>query len=81
MNNYKINNKKYKTIGELLQAPTRSISAVCCRLEDKVAKEYIVKILLQKIVMNGNLTKRIKKITSTVIAEYILINIYIDLTK
>jgi hypothetical protein len=73
---YKINSKKYKTIGELLKAPPRSIKCVCSKLEDKAAKEYIVKLLLPEIKMSGNLTNRIKNLNSSCISEYILYNVF-----
>jgi hypothetical protein len=73
---YKINSKKYKTIGELLKAPPRSIKCVCSKLEDKAAKEYIVKLLLPEIKMSGNLTNRIKILNSSCISEYILYNVF-----
>ena len=73
---YKINSKKYKTIGELLKAPPRSIKCVCSKLEDKAAKEYIVKLLLPEIKMSGNLTNRIKSLNSSCISEYILSNVF-----
>lgn len=73
---YKINSKKYKTIGELLKAPPRSIKCVCSKLEDKAAKEYIVKLLLPEIKMSGNMTNRIKSLNSSCISEYILSNVF-----
>ena len=73
---YKINSKKYKTIGELLKAPSRSIKCVCSKLDDKAAKEYIVKLLLPEIKMSGNLTNRIKSLNSSCISEYILSNVF-----
>jgi hypothetical protein len=73
---YKINSKKYKTIGELLKAPPRSIKCLCSKLEDKAAKEYIVKLLLPEIKMSGNLTNRIKSLNSSCISEYILSNVF-----
>ena len=72
---YKINSKKYKTIGDLLKAPPRSIKCVCSKLEDKAAKEYIVKLLLPQIKMSGNMTNRIKILNSSCISEYILSNV------
>jgi len=72
---YKINSKKYKTIGELLKASPTSIKCVCSKLEDKAAKEYIVKLLLPQIKMSGNMTNRIKILNSSCISEYILSNI------
>lgn len=74
--NYKISSKKYKTIGELLKAPPKTIKCVCSKLEDKSAKEYIVKLLLSEIKMNGNLTNRIKNLNSFCISEYVLSNIF-----
>jgi hypothetical protein len=73
---YKINSKKYKTIGELLKASPRSIKCVCSKLEDKAAKEYIVKLLLPQVKMSGNMTNRIKILNSSCISEYILSNIF-----
>jgi len=80
MENYKINSKKYKTIGELLNAHTRSITMICSKLEDNIAIEYIVNWLLRKKVMKGNLTNRIKSISSKCVSNHILSKIFLSST-
>ena len=78
--NTKITSKKYKTIGELLQAPIKSIILVSVRETDDNIKTYLFKWLYLnhygKKIMNGNLTSRIKNISNKPCYYYIVKNAF-----
>jgi hypothetical protein len=79
-NNTKITSKKYKTIGELLQAPIKSIILVSNKEKDDNIKKYIFEWLYlnyyDKKEMNGSLTSRIKKIDNNSCYYYIIKNVF-----
>ena len=63
-----ISSKKYKTIGELLKQPMKSICLVANNEKNIVIKEYLYDWLIDnhysKTIMEGNLTDRVHKITN-----------------
>lgn len=79
-NNTKISSKKYKTIGDLLQAPILSIILVSVKQKDSNIKSYLFEWLYQnhysKIIMSGNLTNRIKNISNQTCYYYIIKNVF-----
>lgn len=76
----KISSKKYKTIGELLKAPIKSIILVSIKEKDFNIKSYLFEWLYQnhysKKEMLGNLTDRIKKIANQPCYSHIIRNIF-----
>jgi hypothetical protein len=79
-NNTKITSKKYKTIGELLQAPIKSIILVSINEKDSNIKTYLFEWLYLnhygKKGIIGNLTSRIKNISNKPCYYYIVKNVF-----
>lgn len=79
-NNTKITSKKYKTIGELLQAPIKSIILVSINEKDNNVKTYLFEWLYEnyysKKEMYGSLTNRIKNINNKPCYYYIIKNVF-----
>ena len=78
--NTEITSKKYKTIGELLKAPIKSIILVSVKEKDINIKTYLFEWLYLnhygKIDMTGSLTSRIKNINNKPCYNYIIKNIF-----
>jgi hypothetical protein len=78
--NTKISSKKYKTIGELLKAPIKSIILVSINEKNSIIKTYLFEWLYLnyygKKKMIGNLTTRIKNISNKPCYYYLVKNIF-----
>lgn len=70
------NNKKYKTIGELLKAPISSIPAIASSIKDNNIREFLFSWLNEhyysKIQLIGNLTLRLSKIANRPCYEHLM---------
>jgi hypothetical protein len=78
--NTAISSKKYKTIGELLNAPIKSIVQVSINEKNDDVKKYLYEWLYDnhysKLNMSGNLTMRIKNISNQPCYNYIMQNCF-----
>lgn len=76
----KLTSKKYKTLGELLNAPIKSIILVSIHEKDTEIKNYLYEWLYlnhyHKKEMIGNLTSRVKNIANNPCYYYIVKNIF-----
>jgi hypothetical protein len=78
--NTQITSKKYKTIGNLLKAPIKSIIIVANNEPNKIIQEYLYDWLYEnyysKKSMIGNLTMRIKNIGNKCCYNYLMKNVF-----
>jgi hypothetical protein len=78
--NTPITSKKYKTIGNLLKAPIKSISIVANNEPNKIIQEYLYNWLYEnyysKKSMIGNLTMRIKILDNKCCYNYLMKNVF-----
>lgn len=78
--NTQITSKKYKTIGNLLNAPIKSIIIVANNESNKIIQEYLYDWLYKnyygKKSMIGNLTMRIKNIGNKCCYNYLIKNVF-----